>query len=687
MIVISAGTRNLRSYDAQLVFATQLAERGHDVCIDAASLPEGTRRSRTYEAASLLVDRADISPTAVFVLGADELDDPFLSTLWEYGLGSEVPVVATGRFEDQQAYLAAKAKLAFSLGREAEVIDLCQSQPRAMLPKAVNPLVAARAPRARPMGRTPVVTVALGSLETDEEALLPHLSRLNNRKEFRLQVIASGKQKEQIKSTAYRDLPVLHLTELSPVTFAHRSDVFVLFGQGIAGERMASFAINLMAAGGAVVDCTENRAIVETGAPALRGPESLMALENYLCGTVVKSLGQIGEQVAHSPWQRSIDIARLESAAGLPPPEPKAEPPHRKVVFFPTNGVGLGHAQRATVVAEALPTGTDVTFAAFPSCIPMILRRGFDCLPLVSRSDSHETPIANDILTYRRLQQVLYPGDRLVFDGGYVFDSVFRTIQEMDLSAAWIRRGLWPDSPSARIALDREHVFDRVIVPSEAFEELNDHYSFGNRIRIVGPIVKQAERSPQARATLRDRLQERFGRPFDKLVVSMLGGGVASDRAAHSQMLSALLAERPECLHLIVVWPNSTVSPTLHNWPNTRVVQTLEATALCLSADFVISAAGYNSVHEILYHRIPAIFIPQSAPYLDDQTRRARALEERGLCSTVEETDFLKLERALRDCLDGTAAESFRRALEAVELPEPGTESAARLIAQDWEAA
>ncbi|SNT12169.1 glycosyltransferase [Tropicimonas sediminicola] len=684
MIVVAAGTRNVRSYDAQLAFAAQLAARGHAVCIDAASLPEKTGRSRTYEAASYLADRAEIAPEAVFILGAEDLGERLLATLWDYGLGPDVPVVATGRFADLQAYLAAKAKLAYAIGREAVVIDLAESQPRPMIAEAVNPLVAELAPVPRPAVAQPVVTILLGQDTLEEPDALSCLSSMNQRREFRLRVIASGKQKEQIKSTVHRDLEVLLLTDLSPVAHACKTDIFAVFGHGVPGERMASVSVSLMAAGGVVVDCTEDRAIVDTGAPALRGPESLVALDGYLSGTVVPTLSQIADQVTRSPWLRSVDIARLELAAGLAPAEPPLEPQPRRTMFFPTNGVGLGHAQRCAVIAEAMPARS-ATFAAFPSCVPMILRRGFDCMPLVSRSDTHDEPHANDVLTYRRLSQALRRRDQLVFDGGFVFDSIFRTVLEKDLLAVWIRRGLWPDGTSARIALDREHIFERIIVPSEPFEELNDHYSFGAKVHMVGPIVKRTQQTPEQREAFREGLRERFGRRFDRLVVSMLGGGVASDRAAQLQMISSALSDRDDCLHLILVWPGSVVAPALHGWPNTHVVQTLEATALGMAADFVLSAAGYNSVGEILYHQIPAIFIPQSAPYLDNQTRRAQALAERGLGAMVEETEFLRLERCLRDFLDGTAVEQVRSALGQAELPSPGADEAARLIAAQLE--
>ena len=175
-------------------------------------------------------------------------------------------------------------------------------------------------------------------------------------------------------------------------------------------------------------------------------------------------------------------------------------------------------------------------------------------------------------------------------------------------------------------------------------------------------------------------LAERFDHPVRELVVTMLGGGVAADRSAQLHLLAAVLEQRPSCLHLVVVWPGSRVASGLHSLRNTRVVQTRQALELCRAADLVVSAAGYNSFHECLYHAIPAIFIPQMAPYMDDQERRARAASDRGLAETVLAGELLRLERTVAACLDGGRAADLRSALAAVDLPATGTAAAAALI-------
>lgn len=94
----------------------------------------------------------------------------------------------------------------------------------------------------------------------------------------------------------------------------------------------------------------------------------------------------------------------------------------------------------------------------------------------------------------------------------------------------------------------------------------------------------------------------------------------------------------------------------------------------------MISAAGYNSFHEILFHGIPAIFVPQMAAYMDDQERRALAASERGLSGTILASEMLLLEREVAAFLDGGKAAEIRRNLKKAELPQPGNRAAAQLI-------
>jgi hypothetical protein len=310
----------------------------------------------------------------------------------------------------------------------------------------------------------------------------------------------------------------------------------------------------------------------------------------------------------------------------------------------------------------------------------MIKARGFDVMPLISRSQLHAQSHEHDLGNYLRLRALTVGARTLVFDGGYVFDSVYRTVLEGDVTGIWIRRGLWQSGQDNAIALDREKAFDRVIVPEEAYPELNAAYSRGAHLLPVGPVVQQVDLAAEAREDLRRQLAERYDRAFDRLAVSCLGGGVAADRGMQIQSLCGLFERRSDTLHLVLVWPTATLEPGWFTWRNTRVIRSQHAAVLAAAADVVVTAAGYNSFHEALYNRVPAIFVPQMSGFMDDQRARARAACERGLAAMVEETELMTLERLVNRYLDDGEAEAVRARLLGAELPEPGTARAARLI-------
>jgi UDP:flavonoid glycosyltransferase YjiC (YdhE family) len=678
VILLEAGPRTERAFDSKLVFAALLSERGHAVVIDEESLPHTADRSHRYDAVPFLADLAEVTPTSVILIGAEDLSNDTLERLRTLELADTVPVVALGHFADHQAEIGARTRLAYALGREATLVDLGGLLGEHVPVLGFCPLAAPDPARAQRPGRTPELFLFLPAEWIDDPHVLPLLAALDNVPDFRLSVVMPGVAKERLKRTRHASLNVFGYSEISPAALARRADIAAFLGEGIPGERMALFAVNMMAAGKAVVDGTLDGAFDACGAPVIRGPAELAALPNFLEFSVIPNLSAIGDAACRSPWIKGRRLARLEEAVGLTPPLPPAGDAGRRTVFLPTNGSGLGHAQRCALIARELRRPDDVLFMAFPSCVPLLEGRGFPCLPLVQKSPDHPEEFANDLVNYARLGRTLTPGDHLVFDGGYVFDSIYRGIQESGCSATWIRRGLWRPGQVADAPIERERAFRSVLVPEEAFPELNVDYSRGAHVRRVGPIVQP----PPAldRSAVRARLADVLGIPFGTLVVTMLGGGVASDRTAQVQAIAGLLEPRPDCLHLVVVWPQSKVAPGLGGWRNTRLVRTRESLTLAAAADVVLSAVGYNTFHEILYNRIPAILIPQVASYLDDQERRARAASDRGAAETVLAHELLLLERKLRHLLDQGGAEELREAIGRLDLPRTGNAEAARLI-------
>jgi UDP:flavonoid glycosyltransferase YjiC (YdhE family) len=156
----------------------------------------------------------------------------------------------------------------------------------------------------------------------------------------------------------------------------------------------------------------------------------------------------------------------------------------------------------------------------------------------------------------------------------------------------------------------------------------------------------------------------------------MLGGGVAADRRAQVKTVCAHLENRSDVMHVLVVWPTATTDPSWFQYKNTRVVQSVHASALIPLADLFISAIGYNSFHEVIYGGVPTIFIPQMASFMDDQRARGQAAADREVAMMVEPWEFLTLTKRIDECLDGHS-EVLRKNLRSLHLPEPGARAAA----------
>lgn len=695
MIRLVPADRTAPALEAALALARLLSEAGHPARVDAALAPDDLSRGQKYDLAVLGtgagegVDAVEgISGDRIILLGAEHLSQPALDRL--AGLTrprADRQVTVIGRFTGPADRIAAQAKVAYVTGVEPRIVDLGQLLGPPLLPGVLTPALCPR-PRHRMRAHPPTLLVHARAETLAAPAMAQALSVLGHQPGLRLLVLPESGGRDRLRGGPGESLPLADPMEFAAGGLAGIADAVAIFDLPSGDERLAALMACMIGRGRPVLDCTAVQALCASGAPVLRGPDDPAALWPYLERTVLPALEDIARFIAENPWTARHRIDRFLAAIGLEAAPANgtagtAKAEGRQVLFLPTNGVGLGHAQRCGLIAGAMTQRDGLSFAAFPSCLPMLMDQGLDCLPLAAKSPDHADAYANDILTYRRLAQAMSPGGLLVFDGGFLFDSLIRLIAEKELRAIWIRRGLWQAGhldDRRRAQRARESLFDRIIQPLEAFDELNEPVLYGGPVRAVGPVVQDARSSTADRVLVRRDLERRLGRPFRELVVTMLGAGHAADRTAQTLALCNLFERRPDCLHLVVTWPGSPTPPALFGWRNTRVVQTRRALGLMQAADLVVSASGYNSFHEILYHGVPAILIPQMAPFMDDQRRRALAAAGRDLAATVEPEALLRLEREVQAFLDDGKAAAIRARLAAHAFPQRGTAAAAALI-------
>ena len=680
---LGAGTADVEDL---VIFASQLDAVGLAAWMDVGSLPEvELGHNLQFDLAPRLADRRLHPGDQLALLAADRLTDASLLRLRRFGDGGGVVARAFGHFARRETELSVRARLSYVLGCDPQLYDISRYDPEA---RRSAPIFGV--PRRTPppwQTDTGGPRLLLVGPDLKDPVQVAAIAALAPRRGLRVTVLADSKGKRDWAAANGHDVPFFHYGEVLPLALSERTDVCVFFGNVSRSYRLQTLLANLLVNGAVLLDSSVGRRPASQSDAFIAAPPGVLGLASFFEAEILPNLRRISEHVRSS---RAAAIAsaepvlrflRADGDASAVVRRSAVRPDAPGIVFMPTNGVGLGHAQRCTLIASALRQGRSrAVFAAFPSCMRMVKSYGFDVMPLIGRSSLHARTYENDLGNYLRLRALAGGARTLVFDGGYVFDSVYRTVLEAGVRGVWIRRGLWQKHQDNSAGLDREKAFDRVIVPTEAFEELNAAYSRGEHLHSVGPVVQEVRLADDARAELRAQLAERYERPLERLVVSLLGAGIAADRSMQILALCSMFERRSDTLHIVLVWPSATLERSWFGWRNSQVVRTQHAATLAAAADLVVTASGYNSFHEALYNRVPAIFVPQVGPHTDDQAARARAACERGLAAMLEPRELMKLERLVVQHLDHGEAEAVRARLAVAELPPSGTRRAAELI-------
>jgi hypothetical protein len=687
--------------DAAAVLVASLRAAGLPAVLAGTSVSAVLSHNQMGEVARLIAPGPPLAQDRLLILSGQTVTDAHFAALRRLSGAGLAGCVVAARLESRQSEIGLSTRFGAVLGRDPALLPLT-SEAESLLGNSLGPVFGIDRKRTtRPYDPLHVLIVAPGIGDGKSNS---GLQTLAVSRKLKVTILTDGESKNALRKAGI-PVSVYHYGEVPLRVHCARSDIAVFLQAVPKSYAMRMLLADLVASGVGLLDASKgfvNRQREPAFSPAPSDPHALSA---FLAADIRPVAGDLRQMSRDSGLarqaQENLDVLRQALGAGsgrtadrsMAPaavwqnpaaaPAPAAEPGSTRIMFLPTNGVGLGHAQRCSLIAGELaanPAALPV-FAAFPSCARLIKSYGFDVMPLVPKSRLHAEGFANDVVNSVRLDRLLSRADAFVFDGGYIFNSVFHNILEHRVPSVWIRRGLWQPGQDNSIALEREKAFDRVIVPLEAFGELNEDYSVGPHVVSVGPIVQQITLPQAGRNALREGLAERFGFQFRHLVVTMLGGGIAADRSAQTTAVAATLARRKDTLHLVVVWPTATVDPGLFTWPNTRVVRTHHASVLAAAADLFISAVGYNSFHEALYNRIPTIFIPQMAGYMDDQRSRAEAAVDRGVARLAEPHELATLDQMITRMIDKDEAESLRSRLAALDLPVPGATAAAACIA------
>ncbi|TYC55863.1 antifreeze protein [Rhodobacterales bacterium] len=357
--------------------------------------------------------------------------------------------------------------------------------------------------------------------------------------------------------------------------------------------------------------------------------------------------------------------SRVRGLIGEPRSDPYAPAVHAapecRVLFYSTNGVGLGHLTRQLAIARRLPDRITPVFVSHSHAVDLVRRYGYaaEYLPYHAaygeRREHWNAALADALATAIGF----YRPRAMVFDGNVPFVGLMKAMERCpDVARVWIRRAMWGPGRDTE-ALERAGVFDLIVEPGEEAWARDDGPTVPYRHQVLPvPPIRLLE---QGDLIGREAACAQIGLDPQKAnVLVALGSGNNIDTAAMTARTLAHLHGRHGLGMTVAQWRIAGVQADLPagvtrlaDYPFGKFLRAF---------DFAVAAAGYNTFSEHLSESLPTIWVPNEHAEQDRQILRARFAEARGLGCLVRHCAEFDLPAALDRMSDPDGRAEMRSA-------------------------
>ena len=357
------------------------------------------------------------------------------------------------------------------------------------------------------------------------------------------------------------------------------------------------------------------------------------------------------------------------------------------VVFFPTNGVGLGHFTRLLSIARRMkkadPDMEAVFFTTSPT-LHILQQEGFAAYRLPGRKEfsNMEASTWNSI-TEEMLSNVfaIHRPKAFLFDGSYPYRGMLNAIvRRDDILRIWVRRGSFKKN-APNVPMDSLDIFDYLIRPGDSVEPTTDEDEANNPTIHCDPVVLLDDEDIVAS----DVLKSRLGIPDDEIVAYVqLGAGNINDISSDISIILGVL-------HDAGVWAVNGESILgsrieVSELPNVRLLRYYPNSRYFSSFDFGVISGGYNSFHEAIMFSLPCICIPNTKTGMDDQIARAKIAEDAGFMLVEENVTRPRIKNLVSKIADPENRQSMVESGNSLRKPNGASQVAdhiSRLIFRD----
>ena len=341
----------------------------------------------------------------------------------------------------------------------------------------------------------------------------------------------------------------------------------------------------------------------------------------------------------------------------------------------------MGHLVRASAVAKALlPDADPIIVSMAPGIADVGAALGIRTEYIPGR-DREWMPrrVWDHYLRDRLIALAEETGAKVIsFDGVVPYPGVLAAkFHSADLRLAWVRRGLWRDTPQKLTLSLYASLMDKVIEPGDYAADYDKGPTSG---RDDAEKVTPVSLYSVDEALPRDEARELLGLDLDRPAVLVTLGTATVEEV---DRLKAVLRGLKRWTNVQVLMTKNPIDRTgksiVPPGLDLRTARYFPLAKLLHAFDGAISAAGYNSIHEFMCAGTPTIFIPVMRG-TDDQLARAKWCHDFGFAIMADPENLLGIERWAERLSDEAIRNSLStKCLELID-PSGGKEIAQKLL-------
>jgi hypothetical protein len=450
---------------------------------------------------------------------------------------------------------------------------------------------------------------------------------------------------------------VIPFGEMDPREFLAQLDFFVYYHHPAWLEAFGRNILEALASGLPVILPAHFRPLFGDAA-IYAEPAEVPSVVNqlYRDRSAYKDVVARGDAFVREKFGHEAHRDRLLELIGPPEgvEEPRPSGPAKRaaserpaLLLISSNGSGMGHLTRLMAYARRAEPDLAPHFLSLSQAVWVVTQYGFpfEYLPSAKATgliNRHWKDLfierVSDVV--RRLRPAV-----VVFDGTRPYEGI-QEVRELYPEACWVwsRRGMWRHGQCAEY-LDRTAWFDDVLSPgefAEAYDRGATSKAGGERLGAVTLLdTEELEDRDTARRALRLPLDQRLA-----LVAP------PSDDGNYTSQETAAVLEALRRLGVGICVTQTEIAPSFRARGDVHVVREFPLSRRFRAFDLAVSAAGYNSFHELLRFGIPTLFIPKLTTALDDQRGRARFAADTGLAHILERVSVDASAPLLSDLLE-----------------------------------